>query len=147
MGIECRKGRRAVAGRSRPQLVLAQDKSRMGRLMWGRPIRSECTIRRHNQRKNWQVPENQNHHLNFHINLTSHASAVAAISAVSVALEIAVQAAIFADPFDQEAGEARLNALTARVLREVTQMLTDRMADSDEATGVIAAIAIIGAIL
>jgi hypothetical protein len=93
------------------------------------------------------VPENQNHHLNFHINLTSHASAVAAIGAVSVALEIAVQAAIFADPFDQEAGEARLNALTARVLREVTQMLTDRLADSDEATGLIAAIAIIRAIL
>jgi hypothetical protein len=98
-------------------------------------------------RENWQVRENQNHHLNFHINLTSHASAVAAIGVLSVALEIAVQAVIFADPFDQETGEARLNALTARVLREVTQMLTDRMADSDEATGVIAAIAIIRAIL
>ncbi len=89
------------------------------------------------------MTDQQNNNPEFQVEIPSYGSALAAICALCVALEVAVEAAIFPDELDQESVESREISLAVHIHRALTRVLTEGVTDSEDATGVAAAIAII----
>jgi hypothetical protein len=84
----------------------------------------------------------------FSFSLPTLTAAVPAIAGLTVALQFAAEAAVFPDrlKIDSETNAARLEALIKALLRETKNALTEGVADSDEAAGLTAVIAIINEI-